>query len=522
VPINTESLTAPGAFVYPVGSPTKFVSEGVEVGAAPRKPLLPVDSLHAGNCRARFPHLTEAPVPRWRENVFIAANLHNSAGNGVAAAMSAELLRLAYYLAMAVPASEAATASPTRVPDPSNVFISIFESGSSDSTATVLQALGEELKAKNIPAMIVWGGDVAKSEGHHIKNMAKLRNAALRPLYANIRAQRASGGAEGWVADRVVFINDVFFCAEDVLRLLDSGDGGYEHLSRTEREERERADMTMPAPLAHLRGLQPRALGQRPDMVCAVDYKDGTRGIGIYDHWVFRDRYGQRVTQRPHPFFRDTFDQAAFGEGRRSDVFACWGGMVVIDGALFAKHGLTFRWRHEHCSTSECTHFPADVFAALGEKAWIQQDSMAATFYVASVRDAFASHPLYDMKARLAQREAMAARRLTITAEEVRVACADRGIPDVEHASFPPPSPLCPALPYPLAPYADVPVEYPPAHWCCGEYGPVPVHWLNCHQVITMTFSEEQKRAVIAADFSVDLQLYKYAGQPDHIWQFKG
>lgn len=490
-------------------------SEGVEPGATPRTPLEPMASAFPPHCQARFPHLDpmRLPIPRWRENVFIAANLHNSAGNGVAQAMAHELQRLIYYLAMAAPEGEEARTAP----DPSNVFVSIFESGSRDHTPQVLQELGEELKARNVPAFLVWRGDVVKSEGHHIKNMARLRNAALRPLFQNIRKHRSSGGKEGWMADRVLFINDVFFCAEDALRLLDSGDGGYEHLSPEERQAIEDADY-IPDSQAHMRGLQQRAPGQRPHMVCAVDYKDGTRGLGIYDHWVFRDRYGQRVTQRPHPFFRDAFDQAAFAEGRRSDVFACWGGMVALDGEMFSKHGLTLRWRHEHCSTSECTHLPADIVAAYGDSAWIQQDNMAATFYVDKARDAFPQQPLYNMQARLAQRERMRDKRL---AGDVS-ACGDRGMPDVERASAPPPDPECPALPYPLALYTDKRVEYPPNHWCCGAYGPVPIHWLNCHQVVTMRWDQEQRQKIIKSDFNPDAFMYKYDAQPNHIWQFYG
>lgn len=46
-----------------------------------------------------------------------------------------------------------------------------------------------------------------------------MRNAALGPM---LRAPDggSGGGPPPWRADRLVFVNDVFFCARDVLRLL--------------------------------------------------------------------------------------------------------------------------------------------------------------------------------------------------------------------------------------------------------------------------------------------------------------
>jgi len=521
VPPTTVALSPPSGASLPrvryVGSTTLMRSDGVEPGATPKTPLTPRASLHAAHCQARYPWIADPmalPVPRWRENVFIAVNLHNSAGNGIADAMANEILRLVYPLSMAAPEGQ----PPRSSPDPSNVFISIYESGSSDATPSIIEKLGAQLKEHNIPGMLVWNGAVRKSDGHHIKNMARLRNAALKPMFDAIRKHRSSGGKEGWIADRVLFINDVFWCAEDALRLLDSGDGGHEHLSAAEREAIEAKDY-LPDSAAHLRGRQQRAPGQRPHMVCAVDYKDGSRGVGIYDHWVFRDRYGQRVLQRPHPFMRDVFDQAAFGEARRSDVWHCWGGMVALDGEMFHKHGLTLRWRTEQCAASECSHLPADIGAVYGDDAWIQQDNMVATFYVGEVRDRFPSLPLYDIKKRMEQRERMKDKRASGDA----AACVLEGNQDPETASVPPPTSECPALPYPLAPYGGQPaVEYPPRHWCCGEFGPVPVHWLNCRHVVQARWADWERKQMLEADFNPDAFFYVYHDQPNHIWLFHG
>ena len=59
-----------------------------------------------------------------------------------------------------------------------------------------------------------------RAEGEErIEFLAKVRNRALEPLW------RGAGGngsvavtGEGFRADRIVFVNDVFFCARDVVR----------------------------------------------------------------------------------------------------------------------------------------------------------------------------------------------------------------------------------------------------------------------------------------------------------------
>lgn len=51
--------------------------------------------------------------------------------------------------------------------------------------------------------------------------LAKVRNKTLEPLW---RARDMASGEftarGGWKADRIIFMNDVFLCAKDVVRLL--------------------------------------------------------------------------------------------------------------------------------------------------------------------------------------------------------------------------------------------------------------------------------------------------------------
>jgi alpha-1,3-mannosyltransferase len=63
-------------------------------------------------------------------------------------------------------------------------------------------------------------GGLTREDGQdRIEFLAKVRNAALQPLW---RGGGANGSepavSEGFRANRIVFVNDVYFCARDVVR----------------------------------------------------------------------------------------------------------------------------------------------------------------------------------------------------------------------------------------------------------------------------------------------------------------
>ena len=48
-----------------------------------------------------------------------------------------------------------------------------------------------------------------------------MRNKALEPLWGDQgNGKTAAGGAQGWLADRIIYMNDVFVCARDFIRLM--------------------------------------------------------------------------------------------------------------------------------------------------------------------------------------------------------------------------------------------------------------------------------------------------------------
>ena len=64
-----------------------------------------------------------------------------------------------------------------------------------------------------------YAGGLTRAEGQdRIDFLAQVRNAALEPLWREAGHNGSAWGAEGgFKADRIVFINDVYFCARDVV-----------------------------------------------------------------------------------------------------------------------------------------------------------------------------------------------------------------------------------------------------------------------------------------------------------------
>ncbi|GLI67228.1 hypothetical protein VaNZ11_011166 [Volvox africanus] len=100
------------------------------------------------------------------------------------------------------------------------VGISIYESGSRDRTPLWLLVAAALWKAAGVPNAVVLNGTLIREDNvlepvtgklvrqHRIQHLANLRNAALAPLYRN-------PGSFPYV----MFLNDVFFCAPELVRL---------------------------------------------------------------------------------------------------------------------------------------------------------------------------------------------------------------------------------------------------------------------------------------------------------------
>lgn len=119
-----------------------------------------------------------------------------------------------------------------------NVFVSIYESGSWDSTKEALALLDGELARRGVARHVEtssqlhsemiergWQGEegwvdtAAGKQMRRIPFLAKLRNKTLRDLLEL--------HANGTRFDKVLFLNDVIFTPDDVLKLLDTNNGEY-------------------------------------------------------------------------------------------------------------------------------------------------------------------------------------------------------------------------------------------------------------------------------------------------------
>jgi hypothetical protein len=103
---------------------------------------------------------------------------------------------------------------------PDNVFVSVVESHSTDSSPQLLDALDADLALLGVSRRILIRDDsVPKpddmSGNNRIDFLAATRNRAMEPLLV--------GGY-----DRVVFSNDIFIEPESFVELLETNDGDYD------------------------------------------------------------------------------------------------------------------------------------------------------------------------------------------------------------------------------------------------------------------------------------------------------
>ncbi|KZV75509.1 glycosyltransferase family 69 protein [Peniophora sp. CONT] len=301
-------------------------------------------------------------------NIFLAMNLHDN--EEVLPTFFQEMPRLLDFLG------------------PERVFISIYENGSSDRTPRLLRHFDELLNEIGTPHRIITEGTARasdKEDGHRINFLAAVRNLAMEPLYDGSAATTLPDGGP---FDDVLWINDVFHCAADVLEVL--------HQRRV----------------------------QSATQACALDW--GVWGDQvIYDRWVLRPMSGSvlydyneisdwfmgdytREEQLAHlpqllPDDRDAATRERIQSALPTQVFSCWNGATAFDASVFAPPtDLRFRISHGDFDeqgqlremsekASECFLSSVDLWkAGLGKIALVPKASLAYTLedYEAHRKDA--------------------------------------------------------------------------------------------------------------------------------------
>jgi alpha-1,3-mannosyltransferase len=94
-----------------------------------------------------------------------------------------------------------------------NVFVSVYENGSSDQTKALLRMFDALCRSVGLRVVIRTSLRTRGAFHHRIEYLAEVRNAALAPL-------QELRDAEGEVFDSVIFMNDVLPCVDDLLELI--------------------------------------------------------------------------------------------------------------------------------------------------------------------------------------------------------------------------------------------------------------------------------------------------------------
>lgn len=94
-----------------------------------------------------------------------------------------------------------------------NVFVSIYENGSSDQTKALLRIFDALARTVGLRIIIRTSMRTRGQFNHRIEYLAEVRNAAMVPLH-ELRDN------EGEIFDSIVFMNDILPCVDDLLELI--------------------------------------------------------------------------------------------------------------------------------------------------------------------------------------------------------------------------------------------------------------------------------------------------------------
>lgn len=94
-----------------------------------------------------------------------------------------------------------------------NVFVSIYENGSTDQTKALLRIFDALTRSVGMRVEIRTSQRTRGAFNHRIEYLAEVRNAAFVPLH-ELR------DAEGEYFDTIIFMNDILPCLDDLLELI--------------------------------------------------------------------------------------------------------------------------------------------------------------------------------------------------------------------------------------------------------------------------------------------------------------
>ncbi|KDQ56544.1 glycosyltransferase family 69 protein [Jaapia argillacea MUCL 33604] len=200
-----------------------------------------------------------------------------------------------------------------------NVYVSIYENGSTDQTKALLRIFDALTRSVGMRVTIRTSMRTRGAFNHRIEYLAEVRNAAFGPLY-ELR------DANNEVFDSIIFMNDILPCVDDILELL-------------WQSRRNNAGIT-----------------------CAADYMyhDEIGAPVFYDNWVARDLNGTALENAPfETVFHHEESSDRFQRHLPVQVQSCWNGIAILDPApIYSPPHVRFRMARiteGECSASECS-----------------------------------------------------------------------------------------------------------------------------------------------------------------------
>lgn len=348
--------------------------QGFDVKSAQKFSLL-LRELRLPNGRIMHCNTDETldPIPDNVKRIFIASNQHDSQ------AVLPNFIKQVMDVLLDNPEKE--------------FFVSMYESGSSDGTPHLLHLFADVLEELDVPNEIVANGTLTRTKNQpRIDFLAQVRNKALEPLLKQ--------ATKGYFFDRVLFINDVYFCAGDLHRvLLHDADiaCGMDFLHHRVKKRGVSAATGMQA--AAKRSYYQERLMDNHEIQKAVDLASASRKwndiirekrnpdswMVFYDIWVAHDSAGRHF-ENLYPYVRNgTYEHYRLQRGLPFPGECCWNGIVNLTPEPFLQ-GVKFRMAAEdECQTSECVLLCHD-FHRIGYRRVIIDPALRMTYEYSDAR----------------------------------------------------------------------------------------------------------------------------------------
>ncbi|CAO3607639.1 unnamed protein product [Cunninghamella echinulata] len=145
------------------------------------------------------------PIEQHQPKIYIAANLYNN--EKIIDNWTYQIKKLIQYYGT------------------NNIYVSIFENGSTDNTRNALREFKEYLLDAQVHHTIILDDRPKYFIEARITRLAELRNIVLQPLR---QMQKEKNNDQELIYDKILFLNDIWFNWKDAVELISSRNGDYD------------------------------------------------------------------------------------------------------------------------------------------------------------------------------------------------------------------------------------------------------------------------------------------------------